>query len=59
MLHQTYYTVSKELMQEARSALPNIDSRLAINQPTGKFFSDPWETKSEFKGTVWEKYSIK
>jgi hypothetical protein len=55
MLHQTYYTVSKELMQEARSALPNIDSRLAINQPTGKFFSDPWETKSEFKGTVWEK----
>jgi len=55
MLQQTYYTVSEELMQEARLALPNIDSRLAINQPTGKFFSDPWEIKSEFKGTVWEK----
>ena len=55
MLQQTYYIVSEELMQEARLALPNIDSRLAINQPTGKFFSDPWEIKSEFKGTVWEK----
>jgi hypothetical protein len=55
MLQQTYYTVSEELMQEARLALPNIDSRLAINQPTGKFFSDPWEIKLEFKGTVWEK----
>jgi hypothetical protein len=55
MLQQTYYTVSEELMQEARCALPNIDSRIAINQPTGKFFSDPWEIKSEFKGTIWEK----
>jgi hypothetical protein len=55
MLHRTYYTVPEELMQEARHALPNIDSRIAINQPTGKFFSDPWEIKSEFKDTVWEK----
>lgn len=55
MLQQTYYTVSEELMQEARHALPSIDSRIAINQPTGKFFSDPWVIKSEFKGTIWEK----
>jgi hypothetical protein len=55
MLQQTYYTVSEELMQEARHTLPNIDSRIAINQPTGKFFSDPWEIKLEFKDTVWEK----
>lgn len=55
MLQQTYYTVSEELMQEARHSLPNIDSRLALNQPTGKFFSDAWEIKPEFRGTVWEK----
>jgi hypothetical protein len=55
MLQQTYYTVSEELMQEARRSLPNIDSRLALNQPTGKFFSDSWEIKPEFRGTVWEK----
>jgi hypothetical protein len=55
MLQQTYYTVSDDLLQEARLSLPDIDSRLALNQPTGNFFSEPWEIKTEFKGKVWEK----
>lgn len=34
----------------------NFDEiKTAINQPTGNFFYDPWEIKSEYKGTVWEK----
>ena len=55
MLELTNYTVPQELLQEAILLLPSIDSRLALNQPTGKFFNDPWVIKSEFKGTVWEK----
>ena len=30
-------------------------SRSAINEPTGRFFYDPWKLKDEFKGTVVEK----
>lgn len=35
----------------------NIDfdaMKTSINQPTGKFFYDPWEIKPEYKGSVWE-----
>ena len=31
------------------------DFKTTLNQPTGNFFYDPWEIKSEYKGTVWEK----
>ena len=55
MLNLTTYTVPKDLLQEAIDSIPYIDSRLVINQPTGRFFNDPWEIKPEFKGTVWEK----
>lgn len=54
MLELTNYTVSEQHLQEAIASIPNIDSRLALNQPTGRFFNDPWEIKPEFKGTVWE-----
>ena len=55
MLETTNYTVPHALLQEAIESIPNIDSRLSLNRPTGRFFNDPWEIKSEFKGTVWEK----
>ena len=29
----------------------SFDKRLNLNKPTGKFFSDSWETLDEFKGT--------
>ena len=54
MLELTNYTVSQELLQQAIKSIPEVDSRLALNQPTGRFFNDPWEIKPEFKGTVWE-----
>jgi hypothetical protein len=54
MLEPTHYTISDILLQEAVHLLPKIDARVALNQPTGDFFNDPWEIKPEFKGTVWE-----
>jgi Aspartyl/Asparaginyl beta-hydroxylase len=54
MLGRTHYTISKELLQAASSSLPEIDARLALNEPTGDFFHDPWVIKSEYKDTVWE-----
>jgi hypothetical protein len=54
MLILTNYTISDKLLQEAQEKLPNVDSRLALNTPTGRFFNDPWVIKSEFKNTVWE-----
>lgn len=54
MLEPTNYTIPNTLLQEAIRSLPTIDSRLALNRPTGRFFNDPWEVKPEFKGTVWE-----
>jgi hypothetical protein len=54
MLVPTHYTISVAQLQEAVSSLPTIDSRLALNQPSGKFFTDPWEIKPEYQGTIWE-----
>lgn len=54
MLVITDYTVSHNLLQEAVENLPVIDQRLALNQPTGKFFNNPWTVKPEYSGTVWE-----
>jgi len=54
MLELTDYTISNELLQEAISLLPKIDARLALNQPSARFFKDPWKIKPEFKNTVWE-----
>lgn len=55
MLELTNYTVPQTLLQEAIDSIPDIDSRLALNKPSGRFFNDPWVIKPEFKGTVWEK----
>ena len=54
MLVPTHYTISDDLLQEAFNSLPDIDSRLALNEPSGSFFTDHWVIKPEFKGTVWE-----
>jgi len=54
MFCKTEYRVTPELMESAVLAIPNIDFRLTINQPTGKFFYDPWVIKDEFKNTIWE-----
>lgn len=54
MISETKYSVSKDLIEKAVNDLPNVDFKLTLNSPTGKFFYDPWVIKDEFKGTVWE-----
>jgi hypothetical protein len=54
MLVLTNYNISPEVLQQAQKEIPNVDSRLVLNKPTGHFFNDPWEIKPEFQGTVWE-----
>jgi hypothetical protein len=54
MLTHTDYTISNEELQEAVNNLPSVDTRLVLNEPTGDFFYDPWELKSEFKNTIWQ-----
>ena len=54
MLVITDYTVLPKILQEAQANLPKFDQRIALNQPMGKFFTDPWAIKPEFVGTVWE-----
>jgi hypothetical protein len=51
----TNYKINDELLQEAINSLPNVDSRLSLNQPNGRFFNDPWQLKTEYKNTVWQK----
>jgi len=55
MLQSLPHTVSESLLQEAQSSIPDIATKLALNEPTGNFFYDPWKVKDEFKNTVWEK----
>lgn len=54
MFHTTNYNINQSLLDRAIDSIPTIDFRLAINQPTGDFFYDKWELKSEFIGTPWE-----
>lgn len=53
MLTKTNYSVSKELLEQAADQVLNI-GKTAINEPTGRFFYDPWRIKQEFVGTVWD-----
>jgi hypothetical protein len=54
MIEKTSFAVSLELIKQASKSIPQIDSKLTINKPSGRFFYDPWELKEEFKNTVWE-----
>lgn len=55
MIEKTPFVVSLDLINQASKSIPQIDSKLTINKPLGRFFYDPWEIKEEFKNTVWEK----
>lgn len=54
MINQIGYSISPFQLQEACTALPNIDFKFTINQPSGNFFYEPWIIKPEFKNTIWE-----
>lgn len=54
MLKKLDYTVPKSLLERASHNAKLEEFRYTINQPTGRFFYDPWEIKPQLKGTVWE-----
>jgi len=54
MIVKTSYNVPYDMLSQALSQLPDINSKLALNYPTGDFFYDPWVIKGEFKNTIWE-----
>lgn len=49
MLSRTEHQIKVPVLKDLDSK-----SKIILNQPTGNFFYDPWEIKSEYKGTVWE-----
>lgn len=53
MFSKTNFYVPQNLLDQAVAAIPDIDFKLTINQPTGRFFYDPWEVKKEFENTIW------
>jgi hypothetical protein len=55
MLSKTTQTVELSLVKEAVDIASKDEFKIAINQPTGDFFYDPWVIKPELKNTVWEK----
>ena len=54
MLTSLEYTVPKSKLDNAVYYTNLNEFRYTINQPTGRFFYDPWEIRPELKGTVWE-----
>jgi hypothetical protein len=55
MIEKTQFSVPLGYINEAINSLPNIDFKLSLNKPTGRFFYDAWEIKDEFKNTIWDK----
>jgi hypothetical protein len=55
MIEKTPFFVSLDLINQASKSIPQVDLKLTINEPSGRFFYDPWKLKEEFKNTVWEK----
>lgn len=53
MINQTSYLLTPDQLQRACESIPTIDFKFALNQPTGNFFYDPWQIKSEFQNTIW------
>lgn len=54
MLAKTYYSITEDLLAQARENIPKVDFRLTLNEPTGNFFYDSWVIKNEYKDTVWD-----
>jgi hypothetical protein len=55
MIEKTQFSVPLGYIDDAIKSLPNIDFKLSLNKPTGRFFYDAWEIKDEFKNTIWDK----
>ena len=46
---------SPHLLDQASNSVPDFDIRYPINQPTGRFFYDPWAIRDDLKDSVFDK----
>lgn len=54
MINSTAFTVPIDLIKQAQQ-WQFLDRKMVINEPTGKFFYDPWVIKEKYKGSVWDR----
>ena len=54
MLTKLLHTVPSDILLMALNQIPTTEFRTSINEPTGKFFYDPWKIKPCFINTVWD-----
>ena len=54
MLELTNYSITADQIEQATNTVPQFESKLTLNKPTGSFFTEPWTINTEFKGTIWE-----
>jgi len=54
MITKTPFSVPLEIIKKAKDSILETTFRIGINEPTNRFFYDPWKVKEEFRGTVWE-----
>lgn len=54
MIEKTEFSVPLDTVKLAKNSLPQIDFKLSLNKPLGRFFYDRWEIKEELQNTVWE-----
>lgn len=55
MIQKTAFSISEDLLAAAVSNIPSENGKFTLNEPTNRFFYDPWELKKEFVGTPWER----
>jgi len=53
MITKLDYKVDSSLFETIPDLVPEFDSRIALNVPTGDFFYDPWKISQEFSETIW------
>ena len=54
MITSTEYRCPMESIKQSSLLLNDLETPVILNEPTGDFFTDPWQLKNEFQGTVWE-----
>lgn len=54
MINQTSYLLTPDQFRKACESIPTIDFKLALNEPLGDFFYEPWQIKPEFQNTIWQ-----
>lgn len=53
MITATEYRCSLDLIEQSSKLLNESELPITLNEPLGDFFTDPWQLKSQFRGSLW------